>query len=352
MKRNYQPAIVLYQSLIQEKDDYGAREGLTYAYLFSNDRVATDQSLPLLKPAFPYEEKSLGELKELRDVAFNPSLAPGFTFYSDSDKNEVWRLSATGSVWFGNWKTNLDYIHTSATDSSVSGSSDNIVVSTYSRMPFYGGIGGSIGLVDSGRNASWSVRADKDIPDGSIALRLAADTLSDTAGVIQNHIQVTTANLSGVYRPTDRITLLGGYSYRDYSDENNAHDLTGRVSCLVLRKPAAVAAGCRFRYMNFKRQSRHGYFDPNNYLANLLFVNVSFERGRLYGYAEPYGGYETFKRNEEGNYNFVAGGAGMVGYRFSKHVALEAGAEGGNSAVGASGAYNYYQLGAKLILTY
>jgi len=352
MKRNYRPSVALYSELLEKQEDYDAREGLTYARLLSGDRVAADASLPLLKPAFPYEEKALTELKELRDIAFNPSVAPGVSYYSDSDKNEVWRFFATGTVWFYNWKTNLDYIHTNATDQIAGSSTDSIVLSTYSRMPFYGGIGGSIGIVDAGTNVSWSIRGDVDIPDGSIGAKLAVDTLSDTSAVIQNHIQVTTASLSAVYRLTDRITFRGGYSYRDYSDENNAHDVTGGASFLVLRKPAAVTAGYRIRSMNYRRQSGHGYFDPNNYLSNVLFINASFERGRFYGYAEPYGGYESFRRNDEGNYNVVIGGAGSIGYRFSKHLAIEADAEGGNSAVGATGAYNYYQVGLKLMATF
>ncbi len=352
MTRNYRPAVALYSQLVLKQDDYDAREGLTYSYLQSGDRVAADQSLPLLKPAFAYEEKSLGELKELRDITFNPSVAPGFTFYSDSDQNQVWRFFAAGSVWLKNWKTTVDYTRTDGRDASTTGSSDRLFVSTYSRMPFYGGVGGGVGLMDSGRGVAWSLRGDVDIPNGSVGARVGVDSVSDTAGVIEHHVKALTAGLSGVYRATDRITLLAGYHYRDYSDDNSAHDVMGQAGGLIWRRPAAVAAGYRIRYMNFRRQSGHGYFDPQNFVAHVLFVTTSFEHGRFYGYAEPYGGYQSFTRNEEGNYNMIIGGAGLLGYRFSKHAALEASAEGGNSAVGASGAYNYYQLGARLILTY
>lgn len=352
MTRNYRPATRLYSDLVQKQDDYDAREGLTYSYLQSGDRVATNQSLSLLKPAFAYEEKGLGELKELRDITFNPTVAPGFTFYSDSDQNQVWRFFAAATVWLKNWKTTLDYTRTDGRDASTTGSSDRLFVSTYSRMPFYGGVGGGVGLMDSGRGVAWSLRGDVDIPDGSVGARVGVDSVSDTAGVMEQHIKALTAGLSGVWRATDRITLLANYSYRDYSDDNSAHDVMGQAGCLIWRRPVAVAAGYRIRYMNFRRQSGHGYFDPQNFIAHVLFVNASFERGRFYGYAEPYGGYQSFTRNEEGNYSMIVGGAGLLGYRFSKHAALEASAEGGNSAVGASGAYNYYQLGARLILTY
>ena len=42
----------------------------------------------------------------------------------------------------------------------------------------------------------------------------------------------------------------------------------------------------------------------------------------------------------------------MIGYRFSKHIALEGTAAGGSGALGIAGAWTYYQLGARLIITY
>ncbi len=351
LRGNFRTSIPLYSDLVKKIDDYDAREGFTYAYLLSNDRVATDKSLPLLKPSFPYEEKSLNELKELRDIRFNPSLSPGFTFYHDGDDNDVWRYFVNGTVWLDNWKTSIDYTHTDAKDLNGRMLTDDVTLSTYSRMPFYGGIGGSVGLADSGR-ITWSARGDVDIPFGSIGARVGEDSLSDTAGVSRNHIRALNAALSVSLRPTDRISLFGIYNYRDYSDDNYSHDVLASASYLVFRRPAAIAIGYRARYLDFERQSGGGYFDPDNFISNALFINLSFEKGRAYGYVEPYGGYQSFTRNEEGNYSYFGGGVGMIGYRFTKHLAAEATAEGGNYAMGASGAYTYYQIGARLIITF
>ena len=349
---NFRAAIPLYNDLLTKKDDYSAREGLTYAYLLSNDRVATDKNIPLLKPAFPYEEKSLNELKDLRDIRFNPSLSPGFTFYHDSDYNDVWRYFVNGTVWLGNWKTSADYTHTDAKDLRGSMLVDDVVLSTYSRMPFYSGIGGSVGLADSGRTITWSGRADVDIPYGSIGVRVGEDTLSATAGVIRNHIRALNAALSLALRPTDRIALFGSYNYRNYSDDNYSHDVFASASYLALRRPIAINIGYRAAYLDFQRQSGGGYFDPHDLMSNTLFVNFSLENGPIYAYIEPYGGYQSFNRDNEGYSSYFGGGTGMIGYRFSKHIALEASAAGGSGAVGVAGAWNYYQVGARLIITF
>jgi tetratricopeptide (TPR) repeat protein len=359
MKGNFRPAIALTNELLKKQDDYVTREELTNAYLLSNYRVATDRNLLLLKPVFPYEETSLSELKERRDIAFNPSLSPGFTYFHSNDDNDIWRYFLNGTAWLGNWKTSVDYIHTEAKDLNGSIASDGVTLSTYSRMPFYGGIGGSIGLADSGRDMAWSLRGDVDIPDGSIGVAVGVDALSDTTAVSRNHIKVLSAASSLDYRLTDRISLSANYNYRDYSDNNNANDVIGSASFLVLRRPAAIAIGYRGRYLHFKRNTGDGYFDPQYFVSNALFANLSFEYGPLYGYVEPYGGYQSFTFNEEGNYSWFGGGGGMLGYRFSKHVAVEASAEGGNYALGASnqtldagGQWTYYQIGARLIITW
>lgn len=352
LKGNVRSAVPIYVDLVNKNDDYDAREGLTYGFLADGNRVAADKSLSLLKPAFPYQEKSLVELKDLRDRLFNPSVSPGFTYYDDSDGNRVWRYFATGSAWIKNWKLNLDYVHTHAKDDFRNKDSDDLALSGYSRMPFYGGIGGSIGLADNGRFLTGSIRGDLDIPGGSVGVNIAKYVPRDTAELLENDIRVLSSTFSVFHRPTDRITLFGAYSYRDYSDSNNANDLTAGISYLTLRQPVGVSLGYRVRFLDFRRQSRGGYFDPDNFISNVIFGNLSFETSRVYGYVEPYVGYQTYKRYGENHEDYITGGICALGYRFSKHFAAELTGEGSDGGIGVSGAYNYYQVGGRLIFTF
>lgn len=352
LKGNVRSALPLYADLVDKKDDYDAREGLTYGFLADGNRIAADKSLSLLKPAFPYQEKSLVELKDTRDRLFNPSLAPGFTYYDDSDGNKVWRYFATGTTWINNWKLNLDYIHTHGTDDFRSKDSDDLVLSGYSRMPFHGGIGGSIGLADNGRFLTGSIRGDLDFSGGSVGVNIAKYLPRDTAELLEKDIRVLSSTFSVFHRPTDRITLFASYSYRDYSDSNNANDLTATISYLTLRQPVGVSIGYRVRFLDFRRQSRGGYFDPDNFISHVVFGNLSFETSRIYGYVEPYIGYQRYKRYHENHEDYITGGLGALGYRFSKHLAVELTGEGSDGGIGVSGAYNYYQVGGRIIFTF
>jgi hypothetical protein len=263
---------------------------------------------------------------------------------------------ATGAqFWLGNWRTNLDYSHVSAWAPDLSNESDYVNLSTYSRMPWYGGIGGGVGLAQ-GSFMTWKALADFDILYGSVGFLASSDPYAYSAQLIQNGIRAMTMSAAIVQRPTDRITLRGGYAYREYSDDNDSHDVQASLAFLFFRKPA-IAAGYRFRYLDFRRQSGGGYWDPDNYFANSGFVNLSFEVNRVYGYIEPYLGYQSYTRFDESKGGIFYGFTGSLGYRMTNWMALEGTAEWGNYA-GSSAAFSggegwyYNQVGLRLIISF
>jgi hypothetical protein len=113
-------------------------------------------------------------------------------------------------------------------------------------------------------------------------------------------------------------------------------------------KNPRINLGYRFRYLNFNRQSGSGYFDPNDFMANQIFISLNFEHDKFYLYLEPYGGYQSFRRYGDNNTGFFGGGSGVFGFNLSKNVLLEASAEGGNYALGAAAGFNYYLVGFRL----
>jgi len=265
----------------------------------------------------------------------------------------VTTYSTGAQLWIGNWKTNLDYRHVNARAPERRTETDNVQLSTYSRMPWYGGLGGGVGLAGDGI-VTWKALADLDVFYGSVGLLAAREAYDYTAELIENDITSLVLTASIIQRPTDRITLRGSYSYRDFSDDNYSHDVQAGVGYQILRKPA-ISVGYRFRYLNFDRQSRGGYFDPSDFLANSAFVNLSIEIDRLYGYIEPYFGYQTYDRYNVSHDEIFYGATGSLGYRINKWLAIEGNAEWGNyggSTVSKSEDDWYYnQVGLKLIIS-
>lgn len=351
----YRDADDIYKSLLVQAEGFDVREGQTYSYLTRGDRLKVDENIALLKPNYSYETEEFTRLGIDRDWAFRPRLYGGVTYYDDKDDNRVTTYSAGTQFWLDNWRTNLDYRHVSARAPDRSNESDDVQISTYSRMPWYGGLGGGVGLSQSSL-ITWKALADIDVPYGSVSFLAAKEAYSYTAELIEKEIRALTLSAKIVQRPTDRITLSGSYAYRDYSDDNHSHDVQASAAYLFFRKPA-TSAGYRFRYLDFRRQSRGGYFDPDNFFANSIFVNLSFEANRLYGYIEPYIGYQTFERYGESRSETFYGGAGSLGYRVTDRIAVEGTAEWGNYAAssvasgGESGWY-YSQIGLKFTLLF
>lgn len=352
LKGNLRTSIPLYQDLLKKTDDFDIREGLTYAYMANRDKVVTDKNLSLLQPSFPYQKKSLSELKTLRDRQFNPSITPGFTYYNDSDDNQVWRYFVNGTVWLDNWVMNLGYIHTHATSPGWSKDADDALLSTYSRLPFYGGVGASIGVANPGGYLIGGIRGDLDIPDGSLGVNFTSYMMRDTAELIENRIRVVSSSFYTAYRLTDRVNLFGSYAYNSYTDSNYSNSVNFSAAYITMRRPVVLSVGYRFRYMDFNRQTRSGYFDPENFFSNTGFVNLSFDKARFYGFIEPYLGYQTYSRYNRSYSESFYGGACLIGYRLTEHVAIELTGEGSHGGVGVSGAYNYYQVGAGVKFTF
>lgn len=351
----YRAADAQYKSLFAQADDFEVREGMAYSFISSGNRLGADENLGAMNPNYSYEKDEFSRLGIDRDWAFRPRAYAGVSYYDDKDDNRVATYNAGGEVWLNNWKTNVDYRHFSARGPAGSKESDDVQLSTYSRMPWYGGLGAGVGLAQ-GRFLTWKALADFDVLYGSVGFLASEQAYYGSSELIEKNIRVMNLAVNTVQRVTDRITLTGSYAYGDFSDHNSSNDVQASIAYLVFRKPAA-AVGYRFRYLDFRKQSGGGYFDPNNYIADSIFINLSFEADRWYGYIEPYVGYQTFSRNNDNTSEVFYGAGGLLGYKVTNRIAVEATAEWGNyggsgvTAGGESGWY-YYQGGLRAVFLF
>ncbi len=348
-------ALPLYRSILDKEEDFDARLGYTRALFDRGDEAAARESMALLKPAYPYQEN---ELKKLQEEINRPKPAQPvqgevkFTHYRDSDGNDVNRYMASFGFSAMGSKNLVSYIHTEAHDYTRRNGAD--MVFGEARMPVAGriGAGAGVGIISYQGNGGGDflfgrLNADVELPWASAGLSLSNEPVTDTAQLIENRIRVTTTRIFLSRGLTDRLFLYGSYGYADYSDSNSSHDflLSPRFT---LRENPRVNIGYRFRYLNFDRQSFGGYFDPNDFFSNQVFVNASFEAGRYFGFVELFVGEQSFRRYAVSHNDVIYGGTATMGYKLTPHISAEVTAEGGNYALQSAAGFTSFLYGFRL----
>jgi tetratricopeptide (TPR) repeat protein len=348
-------AVAVYRKLLEGGEDFDARLGLSYALLALGDRKGAVETAAPLTPKFPYQTNELGELKRELSAAVEPTFYAGFSYYNDTESNNVERYSLGYSQWLGGIKTDVDATDVEAKDATPRrDAADILSVKGYKKLSETVGAGAGIDL-DVARNAvnsgflTWNVKADERFANGAAGVSAVSYLMTDTAQLISSDIRATSYGVSGFDALTRRIILNGSYSYKDYSDVNGSNDVQLSPSYVLLLENPRVAVGYKVRYLGFRRQSGSGYYDPTSNIAQQIFTNVSFERGSLYGYAEPFGGHQTERRYAVNTNSYIYGGAGTLGYKASRGLTFEASAEGGNYAAQTASGFEYYQLGLRVV---
>ncbi len=351
-KGDSKDAIPIYERLLEEGEDFDARIGLTYAYLYSGNIKGARESSRLLKPEYPYQEREFKKLVDAMNRTTRPNSDIRYSFYRDSDDNRLNRYFFFYSLWLGNSKLDLNYRHTDARDKSRDNRAEDISLKTYSKVSESLGMGLGLGLNQVGNSKTTNfltgnIKGDVNIYNGAIGAGISREVLNDTAQLIENRIRLTNTGLYISQNP-GRLSLYGGYNYKDYSDENRSNDLQFISRYPLYAANPKIAMGYKFRYLDFNRQSRSGYFDPSDYISHHIFISSSFEKGKLYGYIEPFIGNQSFKRYDMKNSDLIGGAYGTFGLNLTKRLSMEANAEGGNSSVGTAAGFKYYLISLRL----
>lgn len=342
----------VYGGLLEGGEDFGARAGLVYQDLSEGDVKGAKEGLRLLKPVNPYEEKLLNEITEAVDNASRPVLNASFQYYNDSDFNQTRTYSVRYNFLFNNIMANLAYLHTDAADRIRNNEADSLSAAAEARVAWGArtGVGAGFTALSNRDNSvfpNWFMKIDAKISGADVTAALSRETLTDTAALIENGVRYTSLGLAAT-GDFEKLTVTGSYSYRSYSDDNGAHDLRIVPEYTLYQKDVKLKAGYKLRYLNYRRQSLGGYYDPDYYLSNEIYLNFSWERGRLGLTVEPYGGYQTSRRFGNADSGVFGGGEASLVYKLNKGLWIEADAEGGNSAIGTVAGYKYYQAGIKM----
>lgn len=295
-------------------------------------------------------------MTEAIDQQTRPSIDGRYNVYHDSDRNRLERHSLSGEFWLSDQKLTLSFRHSEADDKTRSNRAEDLALKTYGRLTDRISAGFGLGLTalrdrHTTTFPTGHIRLDARVLSGTVGVNIGREVISDTAELIEKRIRLNAFGINFNQPVTDRISLSGNYQYKDFSDGNHANDLQ-LVSQYALFFSPRIVVGHRFRLLDFHKQSRGGFFDPNNYLANRAFTSLYYEQRFFYTYMEGHIGYQTFRRNRVASDSTVYGGTGSVGIKPIANLAIEINIEGGNFAAGSTSGFNYLVIGPRVLFRF
>ncbi|HXE97859.1 MAG TPA: tetratricopeptide repeat protein [Dongiaceae bacterium] len=346
-------AIVILSRLLQEAEDFDTRLGLAYALLAKGDRSGARQSSALLVPKDRYQEKEAAALREELERQNASAIDMRYSYYSDTDDNTLHRYALSGTTLLGDTGLGAAYHHTDATDLFRHNSVDDLSVRLSMKViePVRLGAGAGFVRTHAAEDTTFftgNVQSIFDVPNGKAGVSFSREIFTDTAQIIAHGIRISNTTAFFSQKAADRLSLFGSYSYRNYSDDNNTHDLQLSPVYRVHEGNPSISAGYRFRYLDFARQSGSGYFDPNDFMTNGLFINAHYERGGFHLDLEPFGGFQKFRRFGTGSSDLFGSIKGSAGYKIGRHLLCEVSGEFGNYALQSATGFTYHLVGARL----
>jgi hypothetical protein len=342
-------SIPLYEQALAQHDDFDARIGLAFAYLDLGEKRTAQDIGGNLKPASPAQERELARFSDALCDVQTWHLSVPYSYYYDSDKNTVNRVALVYGFRAGRLDTELAYRLTDAKDPVRHENAEDIGITAHAKVGrFDTGAGMGISKAGGGNLVTGQARAESDTAWGTIGVSASREMLTDTAQLIENRIARTSGTLGLSETMSPRVSFTERFIYSGYSDGNNSEDLWLGAKYAVTLSSPKIAAGYRFRYLDFRRQSGSGYFDPEDFTSHQVYASLYAEKNGYYAYLEPSIGYQSYTRYGDGVSDTFYSLFASAGWTMKKCTAFEIYVEGGNYAGGAVAGYNYYQVGFRL----
>jgi len=349
-------AIGLYERILMAQESFDARLGMTYSFINTGEFEKAEENIKILTPQYPYQEKDLEEVKLYYKKLQTPAIRPAFSYYNDSEHNIVNRYSIGADIQKRGLRFRIDYEEIHAKSLEYKNDATALNLNLFKRFKDVGAVA-SIGIVRlNGKEPSTfikgNVRADLELKGLKVGLNLSKDVFTDTALLIEKKIRFTETGIRLSYPVFERVSIEGSYRLRIYSDDNQSNDFMISMRYNILPGNPSISGGYRFRYLDFKKQTLNGYFDPNNFYSHQLFLSLYLEKARGYLYLEPYGGYQSFERYGEKTHDFFTGGSLTTGYSIKDNLSIEFNAEGGDYAAGAAAGFRYWSGGIGIRISF
>jgi len=174
-------------------------------------------------------------------------------------------------------------------------------------------------------------------------------TFRATTASLDNGIVVDAYSLSLTARPHSRWRITGRASKWRLSDSNERDSLDGSLAYAWPVSAARIETAYSIRTFDYARSLNHGYFDPQDSIAQSLVLQGSKDLRSTYFSALVESGRQSFRLNglRSPSERFLTW-AGMIGVRLTPMVALEIAGSKSDAAVANPTGYESKQYSARL----
>ncbi len=349
----YGKAAKIYEKILSGEKNFNARTGLAYTYLERGFPASALETIKTLTPKYPYQKRSLTQVKRAIRKQTRPTLTGSYSLYDDSDENRLHTMGLEYRFWINNFHSRVSAQHLQGKDSLRKNRGDIIEGGTI--IPFKGNssLGVDMGvaaLKDGESSTEFTGKGDWEMAfsRGAVRVSIEREVFTDTAELIENRVRYTDGGAELSLSLSSRIFSHIGYHYRDYSDNNSSNRASGELAYSLIRGTPSLKGGYRIEYLDFRRESGSGYFDPSDFLSHQIFLALSLQGKALSLSLEPYGGYQSFRRGGQNEDDLIGGGYASLTANISDTISLKVTGEGGNFSLNTSSGFTYYQVGGAI----
>jgi len=316
--------------------------GMAYLDLESGDRLTAERGATQLATRFPNDDEVV-ELRTAVKRAGTPTLRTMYDHIDDTDRNRVdtWGVESAfpsarnSDLTFGYTHYDLeDFLHQKGTIESGYGSLA-LRPALGQRLILRGGVDRLNGTVGSDRNKLTGRIAYVFGAGSSFETALTADhrPFRYTTTSLDRGVTLTAYTLSMTTKPNAQLQLTFGGGYWHISDSNNRQSADAALAWRFPMTGLRTDLSYNFHYFDYDKRLGNGYFDPQNFRANSLQLDLHKDFRTVYATAMAERGVQSFTLagvSKKNDHFFTYGGT--LGIRFSKSVVLELGATKSDSA--------------------
>lgn len=305
----YDEAVSAYMQVLEKyPNNFDARLGLVNVLRWKGETEKSQEELNVLLSLYPENKDALKIERQLRNEK-----GPVFSVYRtdnvDSDSNHLVVYKNQASYGYAPWlKLFMDYSIFDASRYNLKSNANILTIrSTYTASKGIN-ISPRLSLVNTAADANdtsmltggLGINWDFFKPwTASISYNIIP--LLDTAQLITNDIRAEEYG-ANLHYGGKRITISAGATYAIYSDNNLRKDFSLEVAYILFADQPVVKTGYILNYRDFLKDTNSGYFAPNDYLANRLYISLSdnFYRDRINYVVEGDVGTQSY--NSDFNY--------------------------------------------------